>query len=52
MSVKKAAIYDYLRTGMVGRPAQVFTSYHEKETTRIRPHVHGEKSKLTKGVMG
>ena len=49
---EKAAIYDLLRTGMVGRPAQVFTSYHEKETTRIRPHVHGEKSKLTKGVMG
>ena len=49
---EKAAIYDLLKTDMVGRPAQVFTSYYEKETTRIRPHVHGEKSKLTKGVMG
>ena len=49
---EKAAIYDLLKTGMVGRPAQVFTSYYEKETTRIRPHVHGEKSKLTKGAMG
>ena len=37
---------------MVGRPAQVFKRYHEKDTTMIRPHVHREKSKLTKSVMG
>ena len=34
-----------------GRPVQVFTRYHEKDITR-RPHVYGEKSKLTKGVIG
>ena len=49
---EKAAVYDLLRTGMVGGPAQVFTRYHEKDITRIRSHVYGEKSKLTKGVIG
>ena len=49
---EKAAIYDLLRTGMVGRPAQVFTRYHEKDITCIRSHVYGEKSNLTKGVTG
>ena len=37
---------------MVGWPAQVFTRYHEKDITRIRSHVYGRKSKLTKGVTG
>ena len=36
----------------MGGLAQVFTRYHEKDITRIRPHVYGEKSKLTKGVIG
>ena len=49
---EKAAVYDLLRTGMVGGPAQVFTRYHEKDITRIRSHVYEEKSKLTKGVIG
>ena len=49
---KKTAVYDLLRTGIVGGPAQVFTRYHEKNSTRIRPHVYGEKSKLTKGIIG
>ena len=49
---EKTAVYDLLRTGMVGRPAQVFTRYHKKDITRIRSHVYGEKSKLTKGVIG
>ena len=38
---EKTAIYDLLRTGMVGGPAQVFTRYHEKDITRIRSHVYG-----------
>ena len=37
---------------MIGGPAQVFTRYHEKDITHIRSHVYGEKSKLTKGVIG
>ena len=37
---------------MVGTPAQVFTRCHDKDITRIRSHVFGEKSKLTKGVLG
>ena len=37
---------------MVGGPAQVFTRYHEKDITRIRSHMYGEKSKLTKGIIG
>ena len=37
---------------MVGGLAHVFTRYHEKDITRIRSHAHGEKSKLTKGVIG
>ena len=38
---EKTAVYDLLRTGMVGGPAQVFTRYHEKDITRIRSHVYG-----------
>ena len=49
---KKAAVYELLRTGMVGGPAQVFTRYHEKDITRIRSQMYEEKSKLTKGVIG
>ena len=36
----------------MGGPAQVFTRYHEEDITHIRSHVYGEKSKLTKGVIG
>ena len=49
---EKTAVYDLLRTGMVGGPAQVFTRYHEKDIIRIRSHVYEEKSKLAKGVIG
>ena len=49
---EKAAVYELLRTGMVGGPAQVFTRYHERNITRIRSHVYGEKSKLIKGAIG
>ena len=49
---EKIAVYNLLRTGMVGRPAQVFTRYHEKDITCIRSHVYEEKNKLTKGLIG
>ena len=49
---KKVAVYNLLKTGMVDGPAQVFTRYHEKDITRIRSHVNGEKNKLAKGVVG
>ena len=49
---EKAALYELLRTSMVGGPAQVFTRYHEKVITRIRFHVYGEKSKLTRDIIG
>ena len=49
---EKTAVYELLRTGMMGGPAQVFTRYHEKDITRIKSHVYGEKSKLTKIVIG
>ena len=49
---EKAAVYELLRTGMVGGLAQVFAMYHEKEITRIRSHVYGEKRKLPKGTIG
>ena len=49
---EKAAVYDLLRTGMVGGSAQVFARYHEKDITRIRSHVYGKKSKFTQGVIG
>ena len=49
---KKAAVYELLRTGTVGGPAQVFTRYHEKEIARIRFHVYGEKSKLARSIIG
>ena len=49
---KNTAVYDLLRTGMVGGPAQVFTRYHEKDITHIRSYVYEEKIKLTKGVIG
>ena len=48
----EAAIFDLLRTGMVDRPVQVFTRYHEKDITHIRSRVYGEKSNLTKDVTG
>ena len=48
---EKTAVYELLRTGMVGGPAQVFTKYHEKNITYIRFHVYGEKGKLTKGII-
>ena len=48
---EKTAVYDLLRTGMVNGPAQVFTRYHEKDITRIKSHVYGEKSKLKKGIV-
>ena len=46
---EKTAVYELLRTGMVGGAAQVFTRYHEKDITRIRFHVYREKGKLTIG---
>ena len=49
---EEAALYELLRTSMVGGPAQVFTRYHEKVITRIRSHVYGEKSKLTRDIIG
>ena len=49
---EKTAVYELLRTGMVGGLAQVFTRYHEKDITHIRYHVYEEKSKLTKSVIG
>ena len=49
---EKTAVFELLRTGMVGGPAQVFIRYHEKYITHIRFHVYGEKSKLIKGVIG
>ena len=49
---EKTAVYELLRTGMVGGPAQVFTRYHEKDITRIRFHMYGEKGKLTRGIIG
>ena len=49
---EKAAVFELLRTGMVEGPVQVFLRYHEKDITHIRPHVYGEKSKLTKGAIG
>ena len=49
---EKTATYKLLRTGMVGRPAQFFTRYHEKDITCIRFHVYGEKGKLIRVVIG
>ena len=48
---EKKAIYELLRTGMVGGTAQVITRYHEKDITRIRSHMYGEKSKLTRNII-
>ena len=49
---EKATVYELLRTDMVGGAAQVFTRYHEKDITHIRSHVHREKSKMTRGIIG
>ena len=49
---EKATVYELLRTGMVGGPAQVFTRYHEKDITYIRSHMYRRRSTLTKGTMG
>ena len=49
---EKTALYELLRTSMVSGPAQVLTRYHEKDITRIRSNVYGEKNKLTRGIIG
>ena len=49
---ERAAVYELLRTVIVGGPAQGFTRYHEKDITCIRSHIYGEKGKLTKVVIG
>ena len=49
---EKTAVYDLLRTAIVGGPVQVFTRHHEKDITCTKSHVYEEKSKLTKGVIG
>ena len=36
----------------MGGPAQVFTTYHEKEIIHIRSHLYGEESTLTKNIIG
>ena len=48
---EKAAVYDLLRTDMMGMPAQVFIRYHEGDIIHIRSHLYGEQSKLTKGII-
>ena len=48
---EKTSVYELLRTGKVGGPAQVFTRYHEKNITRIKFHVYGEKCKSTRVVI-
>ena len=48
----KTAVYELLRTGMVGGPAYVFPRYHEKDITRIRSHIYGENGKLIMVVIG
>ena len=48
---EKTAVYDLLRTVMVGGPVQVFTRYYEKDITRIRSHVYEEKRKFTRGII-
>ena len=49
---EKTAVYELLRTSMVGEPAHVFTRCHEKDIARIKSHVYGKNRKLTKGVIG
>ena len=49
---EKAAVYELLRTDMVGGPAQGFTRYYEKDITHIRSHVYGETGNLEKCVIG
>ena len=49
---EKTVVYEFLRTGMVSGPVQVFTRYHEKDITRLRSHVYEENRKLTKSVIG
>ena len=40
---EKAAVYELLRTGMVGGSVQVFKRCHEKDITRIRSHAYGQR---------
>lgn len=47
-----AAFYEFLSTGILGGQEEVFTRYHKKCITRIRSHVYGVESKMTKKVIG
>ena len=49
---EKAAVYELLRTDMVGESVQVLTRYREKDVTRIRSRVHDRKSKLARDIIG
>ena len=51
LGCEKTAVYELLRTEMVGGSAHGFTRYHEKDTTPIRSHVHQEENKLLKNII-
>lgn len=48
---EKRAVYEKLKTGMVGERAPVFTRYHDQDITLVISHVYGEGTKLTKKII-
>ena len=46
------AFYELLNIVILGGQEEVFTRYHKKCITRIRSHVHGVESKMTKEMIG
>ena len=46
------AVYNLLKTGMVGGPSIVFCRYHEVGVTQIRSHKYGKEAKPCSGVIG
>ena len=46
------AVYNLLKTGMVGGPSIVFCRYHEAGVTQIRSHKYGKEAKPCSGVIG
>lgn len=49
---EKEAIYETLRIGVVGGPAEVFTKCYERDIIHIRSHLYRAGKKLAKNFIG
>ena len=48
----ETAVYELLKTGIVGGPSQVFCRFHEKGVAKIRSHKYADAAKTCESVIG